>query len=141
MSKAQQLYAKLFGEPLEVFPPGVTTKKVIYRVWMWYKQEHGGRIYKNDRNSMIDKLAKQLRNHYKCMQNEDSLVPLANFRTTVIRIVGPGDELNGCGWGLNDPDFLQKKEKWFGEIVTFTKAEAAKNLTFDEVTITSHFSF
>ena len=40
-NKAAQLYAKLFGEPTEVFPPGLARKGDVYRVWLFYRQQNG----------------------------------------------------------------------------------------------------
>ena len=71
---------------------------------------------------IVKKVATQLQNHYKCVQDPDTLCSFVNFKTTVSRIAEKGDYLVNCGGQLNDPSFIQRQEDFFGTIVTFTKA-------------------
>ena len=138
-SKAAQLYAKLFGEATEVFPPGLARKSDVYRVWLFYRQENGGRMPKDDYKIFMPKLAEKLESHYKCFENQANLATLKSIKTTVARIIRAGDDLINYGGRIDDESFISGKNAFFAEIVCLqkpVKKEASAEVIFKNNTET-----
>ena len=142
-NKAAELYAKLFGGPSEVFPPGLLKRSDIYRVWMHYRQENGGSISKDDYKILMPKLAEQLESHYKRLEDfSANLATLKSIKTTVAKILRAGDYLTNSGGRINEENFMREKIAYFEQIVYFQKPvkTAASNaeVTFVYILKISH---
>ena len=120
-NKAAQLYAKLFGEPTEVFPPGLARKGDVYRVWLFYRQQNGGHMPKDDYKIFMPKVAEQLESHYQCFEDAANLATLKSIKTTVARIIRAGDDLTNYGGRINDESFISGRKAFFAEIVYLKK--------------------
>ena len=132
-TKAAQLYALLFDGPSEVFPPGLSSKKDVYRVWMHFRQQNGGHVSKADYKILMPKLAKQVEAHYKCLQNSEDLANLNTIKTNVARIIRSGDYLNNSGGRINDENFVQEQKEFFSEILHFQKSSKKEPVASIEV--------
>ena len=123
MSLSQQLIAKLFENPLEKFPPGETTKRDIYRVWMCRVENNGGRVTKTTHPKLVRTLAKDLIKHWESFEEASNLVNLDAVRSKVRGIVNHGDYLHHCGSRLDEIDFLRGEVEWFNVKVDLRKDE------------------
>ena len=121
-NKAAELYAKLFGGPSEVFPPGLVKRSDIYRVWMHWRQESGGQISKDDYEILMPELAEQLESHYQGLKDYSAnLATLKSIKSTVARILRAGDYLTNSGGRIDEEDFIREKVAYFEETVYLQK--------------------
>ena len=132
-TKAAELYALLFVGPSAVLPPGLARKGDIYRVWMNFRRENGGHISKDDFKSLMPKLAKQVEDHYRCLEDSGNLVTFNTIKTNVTRIIRAGDYLNNSGGRINDEKFIQEHTAFFSEVVYLKKSTQKEPVTSAEV--------
>ena len=122
MSKSSVLSSKLFGDPLESFPPGDVSRKDIYRSYLWQVAGHP-MVKKELQKDFKATVAKGLLTHWG-IQEEPKVVydkHLKYTKSILTKVVNRGTYLHHCGSRLDDQQFIEEEEMWFSQIVNLKK--------------------
>ena len=114
-SKANQLRALIYGEPLDQFPPGYPSQRDCMRLYMWcvdqQRAAENNAIKLNDKSKqkIRDNFVKLLEVHWSNQPEPKSLMDTKDIRRLVKPLIDFYWKLQDLGSKLEEPDWINDR--------------------------------